>query len=369
MTINFFLQSRDFGGAEQFAKDLLTEFARNGKQVFLYTSNSFIQQKLSAQKQIQLKKIPIYLDFVGNWRGLLKSLLITPLALIYYWRTLAEIKKRNDTSIILCSGFSEKIILAPLAHLFNLPIFFIEYGPLQPLFTKFFGLPKFLYFFAKQFAKQTIVSSEKTKKALSKIFPQKELTLIHCGGSDSLPKQKSLRQLPPTVTIISRLEKGKGQDLAIQAWQMIKSKPKNAVLQIVGQGSFEATLRKLAKNDPSIKFLAYVENKEQILQNSSIALCPSVWELEGFGLVVTEAMALAKPIVAFNHAPYNELIKDGHSALLAKSGDVKDLANKIERLLINTSLQKKLGQQARADFLAQFQIAKVAQKYLAVLQN
>lgn len=364
MTIHFFLQSRDFGGAEVFARDLLLELARLGTKTQLHTTNPVLLKELRSQHQLQLEKIPVYTDFTGNGRGLLKSLVLSPAALLYYWRTLNKIKKETGEQIIVCSGFSEKILLSPLAHQLQLPIIFIEYGPLEPLFKKLYHVPQLLYNFAKKYANQVIVSSDKTKLALSGVFSKKKINLIRCGSPDLARKQLIKKKAEPTVALISRLEPGKGQDLAIEAWKKIADKPKNAQLLVIGRGSLETRLRQQAKNEPSIKFLSYEQDVKQILQNSTIALCPSVWDLEGFGLVVTEAMALSKPIIAFDRAPYNELIKHGRTALLAKDGDIDDLAKKIKQLLSDKALQKKLGEQARRDFLDKFQINQVAKNYL-----
>lgn len=367
MTINFFLQSKDLGGAEIFAKDLLLELARSKQKIRLYTSNPFLLKNIFKKQQISLQKIPIYIDFAGNVRGLIKSLLLSPLALVYYWFELAKIRNKGNDQVVICSGFSEKIFLSPIAHFYNLPIIFIEYGPLEPLFRKLFAIPKILYSFAQKFVDQVIVSSNKTKNSLSEIYPQEKMQLIRCGSPDLLSRKQIQRTKKTTVTIISRLEIGKGQDLAIKAWQKIKRKPKNAELLIVGRGSYEKKLRQMAAADNSIQFLPYADRVEEILNCSQISLCPSVWELEGFGLVVTEAMALSKPIITFDRAPYNELLRDHYNALLAKDGSPNDLAKKIEQLLNDEDLQKKLSKQARLDYLNNFQISEVAQNYLALI--
>ncbi|AKM81407.1 MAG: hypothetical protein UT13_C0001G0445 [Candidatus Pacebacteria bacterium GW2011_GWF2_38_9] len=162
ITINFFLQSKDFGGAEQFAKDLLLELAKKGNFVYLYTSNDFLLKNLTNKKNLQVKKTPLYLDFASNRRGLLKSILLSPFAIIYYFKVFSEIKKRSSKQVVIYSGFSEKIIPGPLSKLFNLPTFFIEYGPLEPLFVKLRGIPKFLYFLTKNIASKIIVPSNNT---------------------------------------------------------------------------------------------------------------------------------------------------------------------------------------------------------------
>lgn len=368
MTINFFLQSKDFGGAEKFAHDLILEIANRDNQIYLYTSNDFLLKNLAGQKNIKLEKIPIYLDFAGNRKGLLKSLLLAPLAKIYYLKILFEIKKRTDFQVILCSGFSEKIIIPIMAKLFNLPVFFIEYGPLLPIFKKLYGIPKFLYYLSKNIAKKVIVPSENTRLSLKNIFEDNKMILIPCGSKSPLfNSQKKIKK--NSIIVVSRLEKGKGQDLAIRAFALVKREFKDAELLIVGQGNFEQELKKLSNNDPQIKFLKYAQDKQDLIEQSEIVLCPSVWPLEGFGLTVIEAMALQKPIIAFDRAPGNEMINDEESALLAKDGDYLDLAKSIIRLLKDKNLQEKLAKNAKKDFEAKYKIEKIAKQYLDLLQN
>jgi len=368
MIVNFFLQSKDFGGAEKFAYDLVIEIAKKNHQVYFYTSNNSLLESLSNKKNIKVERIPIYLDFAGNRKGLLKSFLLAPLAKIYYFKRLFEIKKRKSKQVIICSGFSEKIIVTPLAKMFNLPVFFIEYGPLEPIFSKLYEIPKFLYYLSKSFAKKIIVPSNNTKIALKNIFKKEKMVLIPCGTK--VPKVTQKNKIKnQTISVISRLEKGKGQDLAIKAFALVKKEFKNAELLIIGQGNFEQELKKISKNDKQIKFLKYVKNKQRIVEQSEIILCPSVWPLEGFGLTIIEAMALAKPIIAFDRAPGNEMLTNEESALLAKDNDYLDLAKKIIKLLKDKKLQKKLATNAKKDFINKYQIEKIAAKYLDLLQN
>jgi len=368
MTVNFFLQSKDFGGAEQFANDLIIAITKQNHQVVLYTSNQYLLKSLKNKSGVSLQKIPVYLDFAGNYRGLIKSFLLTPLAIFSYLRILKKISKSTGKQIILYSGFSEKIIPGSFARLFNLPIYFIEYGPLEPLFKKLLSIPRMLYFFSKNSAKKIIVPSNNTRMALANIFENKKMVLIPCG-SNVVTNQHNNKINNKIISVISRLEKGKGQDLAIKAFLLVQKEIKDAKLQIIGEGNFCSELKKLAKNNESIKFLKYVPDKQKLLEKSEIILCPSVWPLEGFGLTIIEAMALAKPIIAFDRAPGNEMLIDKQTALLANNEDYFDLAKKIIELIKNKKLQSKLSQNAREAFIKKYEIDTIAQKYLNLFEN
>ncbi len=367
--INFFLQSRDFGGAEKFAHDLIIEFSKKDVYINFYTNNNYLLQNLNNKKNITIKRIPVYLDFASNGRGFLKSLFLTPLAILYFWKILSVIKKQKTKQVLFCSGFSEKIILAPLAKLFILPIYFIEYGPLEPLFTKLFGIPKILYYLVKNYATKVIVPSKNTELSLKNTFKQEKMFLIPCGSPNPTIKKTKERIKSKSIVVISRLEKGKGQDLLIKAFKLVQKQFTNSELSIIGQGNFKNRLIDLAQNDPKIKFLNYVRDKQLILEKSEVIVCPSVWPLEGFGLTIIEAMALKKPIVAFDRAPGNEMLRSNHNALLAKDGDINDLAQKIMQLFSNPKLAQKLANNAKKDFQNKYQISKIAEKYLTLLQN
>ena len=370
MAINFFLQSQDFGGAEKFAQDLLTDLAQKGQRVFLYTSNLNLIQAIDQEKNIKVEKIPLYLDYASNHKGLLKSLFLTPLALIYYLKILKAISSRKEKQFIFCSGFSEKIIVSPLAKLFSLQVFFIEYGPLEPLFQKIHGLPKLLYYlFARKKADRIIVSSKNTKRALKNIFPDEKMLFIPCGTHFENNEVKENKIKTGTITVVSRLEKGKGQDLLITAFKKIEQEFPKAELKIIGTGNFYEELKKQSQNHPRIKFLQFIKNPTKIIRESEIIVCPSVWSLEGFGLVVIEAMALRKAIVAFDRPPYNEILKNKDNALLAINKDSSDLAEKIISLMKNKSLQNKLARKAYLDFQKKYQIGEISKQYLALLKN
>ena len=73
------------------------------------------------------------------------------------------------------------------------------------------------------------------------------------------------------------------------------------------------------------------------MRKTDIFVLPSIYE--AMANVCFEAMACHKPIVIFEGQGTDELIEDGISGMIAKKGDYKDLAAKIDRLFTNRVLR------------------------------
>jgi glycosyltransferase involved in cell wall biosynthesis len=90
---------------------------------------------------------------------------------------------------------------------------------------------------------------------------------------------------------------------------------------------------------------------------------PSI--VEQFPLVVIEAMASGKPVVATKTAGALMQVTDGWNGFLVTIGNEKELAKKIKYLLDNSEEARRMGANAR-EFAKNFDWSKVAQKYLEV---
>lgn len=85
---------------------------------------------------------------------------------------------------------------------------------------------------------------------------------------------------------------------------------------------------------------------------------------EGLPMVVVEAMALSKPIVATNVGGVPELIEDGVSGLLAPPGDIAGIADAVSRILDNPALGAKLGASARTAYLRSWTVERMIDAYI-----
>lgn len=102
-----------------------------------------------------------------------------------------------------------------------------------------------------------------------------------------------------------------------------------------------------------ITFLGPRKDIAKVYKASDVVVLPF---LEGYSLMdvpraLLEAMASARPVIASRVGAIDEVIKDGFNGLLTRPGDVKELAEAIEMVLVDEELARELGRRA-ADYVA-----------------
>ena len=79
--------------------------------------------------------------------------------------------------------------------------------------------------------------------------------------------------------------------------------------------------------------------------------CADVFALpsiqEGQGIVLLEAQASAKPVVAFDIGGVNEAVRNGETGLLVKLGSTEEFADAMMKLLSDRALREKMGANGR----------------------
>lgn len=148
----------------------------------------------------------------------------------------------------------------------------------------------------------------------------------------------------------------KGQDVLIDAVDIFvnRMKIRSGCFFIVGGSpgkdyAYEASLKERVRSlglEHHIQFAGHVKNIYPIIKEMDIVVHTSI-EPEPFGLVVIEAMALGRPVIATKHGGPLEIITDHKDGLLVKPGDSQRLADALLELFADNERRLEMGQEAR----------------------
>lgn len=369
MKIGIIQQSPDMGGAETYMLSLIEEFLKQKDQIYFATNKGKFFDVLDKNNKIDLETIPYVLDIIGNYKGLIKSILLFPFATFYYLSLLRRLKNKK-VEVILMSGFSEKMLISFLLKFFNISAVWIEYGPLDVVFKRNFGLPLLLYRLFDNIPQKIIVPARNTYSSLERFEIEKnKLQIIPLGTKIG---EIGILSNDYVIGNVSRLTREKGQQYLIKAMPKVLEHFPSARLVLVGRGPdrkyFEDLIRKL-NLEKSVELLSYQEDLDKMYRKFRVFVFPSDWELEGFGLVLIEAMARGIPVIASNHGPVPEIIRDGKNGVLFTKGSSSNLLEKIVDLITDSTRLENLRVAAYKRAKEEYNITKSAQNIKQVLIN
>ena len=149
------------------------------------------------------------------------------------------------------------------------------------------------------------------------------------------------------ILFVGRLEKRKGLGYLLKAYQRVKEEIANSRLIIVGPGirlrrKYEKQVRRSGLED--VVFTGHVDYDElpRYYKTADIFCAPATGR-ESFGIILLEAMAVGKPIVASNVGGYASIVAHGVDGLLVPPKDDKELARALVSLMIDEPLRQRMG--------------------------
>lgn len=189
--------------------------------------------------------------------------------------------------------------------------------------------------------------------------------------SAAAKKQFSLEQ-EPTVLFMGSLVPRKGLSYLIEAAKTVVKQQANVKFLIIGNGPLKAQIQKsVASLGLSGNFVFYgniAENQLASAYNAAdVFVLPSIQE--GQGIVLLEAQACSKPVVAFGVGGAKEAVKDGESGYLLELGDTEGLAEKLLKLLDDEALRQNMGTAGRTFITENYTWDLCAKRMLKIYQE
>ena len=198
-------------------------------------------------------------------------------------------------------------------------------------------------------------------------YPADRLVTVHNGIDAAGPAEPVRLTDGPTVIEVARLAEVKGQRILLAA---LPSLDANVVL--VGRdlergGAYETELHREAERlgvADRVVFAGQRDDVPGLLAGCDVLCLPS--SVEGLPLVVLEAMAQGKPVVATAVGGTPELVVDGETGLLVPPGDAGALAGALERVLRDPELARRLGEAGRLRALGSFSLSETIERVLGL---
>lgn len=132
---------------------------------------------------------------------------------------------------------------------------------------------------------------------------------------------------------------------------------------VVGEGGMRRRLARAANTSlrGRLHLLGFRDDIPALMRRFDVFCLPS--RREPFGLVLLEAMAARRPVVAFDVGGVPEVVEHGVTGFLARPGSVDDLAGQLSRLLQDPELREGFGeagfQRVRARFTLDRMVAEI----------
>ncbi len=153
------------------------------------------------------------------------------------------------------------------------------------------------------------------------------------------------------ILFVGRLEPRKGLSQLLAAFPLVRQAVPDAVLLVAGTGPLERKCRHLARElgiAHAVEFLGCVSDERlPSLYAACDVYCSPALGGESFGIVLLEAMATGRAVVASNISGYRLVVDDGRNGLLFSPGDLAGLATAIIRVLGDPALRERLQENAR----------------------
>jgi glycosyltransferase involved in cell wall biosynthesis len=152
--------------------------------------------------------------------------------------------------------------------------------------------------------------------------------------------------------------------LLIEAFAQLLERGSKARLLLVGAGNAMVECRQLVERlgiGGRVTFAGEQTDVRPFLQHMDVFVLPS--RIEAMPVALLEAMALGKAVIASAVGGIPEIVEDGVSGLLIRTGEVAELAEALDRLQNNAGLRQRLASAARRRMEEKFSLEQMMRQY------
>lgn len=207
----------------------------------------------------------------------------------------------------------------------------------------------------------------------TRIFSGFDLAPFLAAQNDSvLRAQLGIAPGDFVVGKIARLFELKGHDdLFAAAPELVRRCPQMKFL-LVGDGAWRGRFEQMAGDlrlQKHFIFIGLVPPSEVPRYVGVMDALVHLSRREGLPRALPQAMAAAKPVVAFDCDGAREVCLDGETGFLLKPGDLSGLSQSLERLASDAALRQRLGQRGQEFVKERFPTERMVEELFALYEN
>ena len=231
---------------------------------------------------------------------------------------------------------------------------------------------------------RVVAVSSDIEKVLIGLYGSNRVSCIHNGIDLEAVRVTTSReafrrkwQIPEDAVVIGtvgRLVPVKGHAILLEATRILQASIGNVALVLVGDGPLRKDLEANAKRlglEKSVIFAGQQDQSYDFMNMMDVFVLPSLHE--GIPMVVLEALALQRPVVATRVGGIPEVIEHGQTGFLAEPSDASSLARLLQRLVEDLPMAVSIGKAGRTrveeKFTARTMAGKTAELYEQVLSK
>lgn len=192
-----------------------------------------------------------------------------------------------------------------------------------------------------------------------------KLQIVRCAIEPDRYKPTPPPDAPIHFAFVGRLAPVKGLRVLVEAFKALQKNYPDAQITVVGDGPDREWLEKQAKDIPNITLTGALSQDRvaEVLAQAHALVLPSF--AEGVPVVLMEAMAAGRPVIATQVAGVSELVETEVNGLIVPPGHLDALINALETIASDPAKRERMGQNGRDKVTKDFNIAVEAPKLAA----
>jgi len=190
------------------------------------------------------------------------------------------------------------------------------------------------------------------------------------GARRQTRQELGIKERSPVVGVVGRLTPEKGHRFFLEAAREILQSIPEAVFVIVGGGRLEEELRAHAGAlgiTGAVRFAGFRHDVLRFYEAFDLVVSSSL--REGTPMVLLEAMAMAKPVIATRVGGVPEMVRHNETGLLVPPRDVRSLAQAVFDLLKDQARRERLARAGQRLISEEFSAERMARAYQVVYEE